>query len=217
MAYPYPVPSHPFVQLGHDTVDPAEVDVDWRERVPLLAYGSNAAPAALAHKLSLSADPVLVVPAWLDDFDVVYSAHISPYGAVPATLQHSPGTAARVHVAHMTSEQVVLVSATEPNYEPTVLDAVDCHLDGGETVAKLSAYISRHGCLLVEGAEVALSAVQASNRTFAELSEPQVLEHVRALLSPGESTEAFVLGNVADPALGQSRSARLPRRSFSQR
>jgi hypothetical protein len=216
MGYPYSAPAQPFVQLGHTTLHPDEVDVDWRSRVPLLAYGSNAAPEALAHKLSLSDDPVLVVPAWLRDFDVVYSAHISPYGAVPATLQRSPRTAARVHVAYVTSEQLVLVSATEPNYEQTALEAVDCRLDDGETLAGLSAYISRHGCLLVEGSEVALAAVRATERRFAELSEPQVLEHVRASACPGETLERFVLGNVTDPDLAATRTAQLPRRELSQ-
>lgn len=214
MGYPYPAPSHPFVQLGHGTIDPAEVDVDWGERLPLLAYGSNAAPKALAHKLALSDDPVLVVPAWLHDFDVVYSAHISPYGAVPATLQRSPGTVARVHVAHVTREQLVLVSATEPNYEPTALDAVDCRLDGDEQVTELSAYISRHGCLLIDDSEVALSAVQSSGRKFTGLSEPQVLEYVRELACPAESLETFVLSNVTDPDLAAARSAQLPRREL---
>lgn len=213
MGYPYPAPSHPFVQQGHETFDPSEVEVDWGDRVPVLAYGSNAAPQALAHKLALSDDPVLVVPAWLHDFDVVYSAHISPYGAVPATLQHSPGTVARVHVAHMTNEQVVLVSATEPNYEPATLEDVDCRPDEGEAVASLSAYFSRHGCLLVEDSEVALSAVRAIGRRFAEMSEPEVLEHVRASCCPSASIEDFVRANVTDPALAETRTAALARRS----
>jgi len=216
MGYPYPAPSHPFVQLGHGTLDPDEVDVDWQRRVPVLAYGSNAAPEALAHKLALSDDPVLVLPAWLHDFDVVYSAHISPYGAVPGTLQHSPGTAARVHVAYMTADQIVLVSATEPNYEPRVLEEVDCRFDGGGGEVSLSAYISRHGCLLVDGSEVGLAAVPARGRKFGELSEPQVLEHVRALTCQEESMEAFVLGNVTDPDLAASRTAQLPRRRLLQ-
>jgi len=216
MGYPYEVPSHPFVQLGHGTLDPADVDVDWRERLPLLAYGSNAAPRALAHKLALSDDPVLVVPASLRDFDIVYSAHISPYGAVPATLQHSPGTVAKVHVVHVTPDQLVLVSATEPNYEPTVLEGIDCRLDGAGPVTELSAYMSRHGCLLIDGSEVALAAVQANGRRFAELSEPQVLEYVRARACPAESLETFVLGNVTDPDLAGTRSALLPRRAFSR-
>lgn len=212
MGYPYPAPSHPFVQHRHGTLDPDEVEIDWSERVPLLAYGSNAAPRALAHKLALSDDPVLVVPAWLDDFDVVYSAHISPYGAVPATLQHSPGTAARVHVAYMTRDQHTVVSATEPNYEPTMFKSVVCRLDDDRTMPELCGYVSRYGCLLIDDSEVALTAVEARGRKFPELSEAQVLEHVRASVSPAEAIEEFVLGNVTDPALAEARTAALPRR-----
>ncbi len=133
MGYPYAAPGRPFAQLGHETLDPAEVEIDRDERTPVLAYGSNAAPVVLARKLALSDQPVLVVPARLADFDVVYSSHISPYGALPATLQRSPGTEVRVHVIYMTSAQIGLISATEPNYEPTELEAVECELEGGET------------------------------------------------------------------------------------
>lgn len=215
MRYPYAVPAYAFVQLRHDTLSPAEVEIDPAERSLLLAYGSNGSPEVLARKLALSADPVLVEPGWLHDFDVVYSAHISPYGAIPATLQRSPGTAARVAVLHLTEEQMRLVSATEPNYEPTRLDGVRCELAGGAVETELSAYLSRHGCLLAGGTEVALVAVPARGRRFAEMSEPRVLEHVRSTLCPDESIDSFVLSSVADPALAASRSAQLPRRSAS--
>ena len=91
MRYPYAVPARAFAQLGHRTLSPEDVDIDLDERAPLLAYGSNGSPEVLGRKLALSGDPVLVEPAWLDDFDVVYSAHISPYGAVPATLARLAG------------------------------------------------------------------------------------------------------------------------------
>jgi hypothetical protein len=214
MGYPYAAPWRPFVQLGHRTLDPTEVEIDRDERVPMLAYGSNAAPEVLARKLALSDQPVLVVPAWLDDFDVVYSAHISPYGAVPATLQRSPKTKVRMHVVYMTTAQVGLVAATEPNYEAAPVEGAVCSLDDGDQLVEVSAYLSRHGCLLIDGAEVALSAVQASGRRFASLSEPEVIEHVRASLCPDDSIETFVLANVTDPDLSQARSATLSRRSL---
>ncbi len=217
MGYPYAAPWQPFVQLGHQTLDPAELEIDREERVPMLAYGSNAAPEVLARKLALSDQPVLVVPAWLDEFDVVYSAHISPYGAIPATLQRSPATKARVHVVYMTSAQVGLVSATEPNYEAALVEGAVCRLDDGETIADPSAYLSRHGCLLLDGSEVALAAVQASGRRFASLSEPEAIEHARAALCPDDSVEAFVLANVTDPDLSQARSAMMPRRPLLPR
>lgn len=215
MRYPYAVPAHAFAQRGHQTLSPQEVEIDPAERQLLLAYGSNGSPEVLSRKLTLSADPVLVEPGWLHDFDVVYSAHISPYGAIPATLQRSRGTAVRVAVLHLTEEQMRLVSATEPNYEPTRLDAMRCEVAGGETRGDLSVYLSRHGCLLVDGAEVSLVAVPARGRRFAELSEPQVLEHVRETVSPAESIDSFVLSSVADPALAQAHSAQLPRRPMS--
>ena len=81
----------PSSSSAHQTLDPAELEIDREARTPVLAYGSNAAPEVLSRKLALSDQPVLVVPARLREFDVVYSAHISPYGAVPATLQRSPG------------------------------------------------------------------------------------------------------------------------------
>jgi len=206
MGYPYDRPTRPFAQRGHLTMDPDEAGIDPAERRPLLAYGSNAAPRVLARKLALSRDPVLVVPATLREFDVVYSAHISPYGAVPATLQRSPGTAVEAHVIYMTDAQIELITATEPNYEPATLREVECQLEAGETLTELTAYVSRHGCLLFDGVEVALAAVPASGRTFPELSEPEVLERVRALTAPDEDTESFVLTNVADPVLAKSRS-----------
>jgi hypothetical protein len=215
LGYPYGAPSGPFVQLGHQTLSPAEIEIDREERTPVLAYGSNAAPKVLSRKLALSDQPVLVVPARLREFDVVYSAHISPYGAIPATLQGSPGTEVRVHVIYMTSAQIGVISATEPNYEPELLEGIACQVEDGEELNEVSAYISRHGCLLVDDAELALAAVQARDRTFAAITEPEAMELVRSSLCPDTDLETFVLGNVTDPNLSQARTTQLPRRPFS--
>lgn len=210
--YPYGAPSAPFIQLGHQTLDPDELEIDRESRTPVLAYGSNAAPKVLSRKLALTDQPVLVVPARLREFDVVYSSHISPYGALPATLQRSPGTEVRVHVIYMTKAQIGVVSATEPNYESQLLDGIECWLEDGGELSAVSAYISRHGCLLVDGVEVALAAVAASGRTLTAISEPEALEWVRSALCPDDSLESFVLANVTDPDLSQARSAQLPAR-----
>ncbi len=215
MRYPYAVPARPFVQRGHSTLDPEEVEIDRERRTQLLVYGSNGSPEVLARKLALSPDPVLVEPAWLHDFDVVYSAHISPYGAIPATLQRSPGTIARVAVVHLTSDQLRLVSATEPNYDLVSLGPVSCELHTGAAVDEVSVYLSRHGCLLVDDAEAALVAVPARERRFAELSEPQILERLRSELCPDEGIDTFILANVTDPGLAQQRTAKLPGRALS--
>jgi hypothetical protein len=217
LGYPYGAPSGPFVQLGHQTLSPTEIEIDLEQRTPVLAYGSNAAPKVLSRKLALSDQPVLVEPARLRGFDVVYSAHISPYGAIPATLQRSPGTEVRVHVIYMTSAQIGVISATEPNYEAALLEDVECRLEDGEQLSNVSAYLSRHGCLLVEGSEIALTAVTATGRTLAAIAEPEAMELVRSLLCPDTDLESFVLANVTDPDLSQSRSAQLPRRPLAGR
>lgn len=215
LGYPYEAPWRPFVQLRHETLDPSELDVDPAERVAMLAYGSNAAPEVLARKLALSDQPVLVVPAWLDGFDVVYSAHISPYGAIPATLQRSSGAEARIHVVYMTEAQAGLVAATEPNYEAATIAGAVCRPDQGEPIVDPAAYLSRHGCLLRDDSELALSAVEAHGRSFPQLGEREAIEYLRAMLCPDVDLEAFVLANVTDPALSQSRTAQLDRRPFT--
>jgi hypothetical protein len=215
LAYPYSAPAGPFVQLGHQTLDPDEIEIDREERSPVLAYGSNAAPKVLSRKLALSDQPVLVVPARLRHFDVVYSAHISPYGAIPATLQRSRGTEVRVHVIYMTDAQIGVVSATEPNYEPRLLEDVDLRLEDGGELSEISAYISRHGCLLADGTELALAAVRASGRKLAAIDEAGAMELVRSALCLEDSLETFVLANVTDPELSQARSLLLPRRPLA--
>lgn len=215
LGYPYGAPAGAFIQLGHQTLSPAEIEIDLEERTPVLAYGSNAAPKVLSRKLALSDQPVLVEPARLCGFDVVYSAHISPYGAIPATLQRSPGTEVQVHLIHMTPAQIGVISATEPNYEVELLEDIECRPEDGEELRQVSAYLSRHGCLLVEGSEVALAAVTARGRTLTAISEPEAMELVRTLICPNTDLESFVLANVTDPNLSQSRSAQLPRRPLA--
>jgi hypothetical protein len=181
LAYPFPTPAASFIQLGRETLELPAEGPDLSGRTPLLAYGANAAPAALAVKLApLPGVPLPVLRTALADFDVVYSAHVSFHGAIPATLTPSPGTTAPVFVAHPTAEQLGLLSATEPNYEL------------GE-VGGTPAFLSRHGPLLVGGEPVALTAVESAGRQLGEMTEPQVLELVRRALAPDLTLDEFIL------------------------
>lgn len=163
VAYPYSAPLHSFLQTGRHTAELsrlAEADLDGRTAV--LAYGANASPQVLARKLAaLPRVPLPLIYAELAGFDVVYSAHISPYGAVPSTLQRSPGTTVPVHVAYPTAEQLELLSRTEPNYELAPLRGIELRSEVGPDPEHPSAYLSRHGCLALDDAEIALAAVQA--------------------------------------------------------
>jgi hypothetical protein len=211
--YPYAIPQRSFVQVGSRTLTPGEVEVDLSARIAVLAYGANAAPEALARKLARDPDPVPLLRATLGGFDVVYSAHISPYGAVPATLRRSPPTEADVFVAYFTAAQLELVSATESNYELVELPGASCRLEEGRPPGVLCAFASRHGCLPIGDSEVALSSLVARGRTLPAMSEREVLEWVRGAFSPELSLGRFVETCVADPELARRCTDALKRRT----
>lgn len=207
LAYPHGVPGRSFVLLGERVLEPGEREPDsdrtGREgeaRSPLLAYGSNAAPAALARKLApLPEVPLPVLGAALAGYDVVYSAHVSARGSVPATLHRSPGTTVRVAVLLATREQLALLTATEPNYELTAMRGLDLRLDDDAPLAgrrEVGTYLSRHGPLSLDGRAVALAEVEVRGRRLPQLGQPQVLERLRAQLRPHLSLERFVLAAV---------------------
>ena len=184
LTYPYATPERSYLyREGRAEELPADFDLDGRR--PLISYGANAAPEALALKLAaLPGEPLPVVRSQLHNFDVVYSAHVSPYGAVPATLMESAGTVAPVFVLHPTEEQHALLTATELNYDLVA-------------VGDAEAYRSKHGCLEVGGSAVALAAARSQGRTLPELDQPAVLERVRAHLEPELELEEFIHACIA--------------------
>lgn len=201
LTYPYATPGRSYVYREGAAEELPDGAPDLAGRTPLLSYGANAAPEALAHKLaSLPRVELPVVRAELEGFDVVYSAHISPYGAVPATLVESPGTVAPVFVLHPTSEQRALLTASELNY-----DLIE--------VGGMEAFRSKHGHLSFEGNAIALAAVRSRGRILPELDQPAVLERVRAHLEPELTLEEFVhacveRGGIRPLRIGEGRPGR---------
>jgi len=117
-AYPYARPDHSYVYDDGATVAldefPGEVTAG---RTPVLAFGSNAAPEQLRRKFGATPDTVIpVIRADLADFDVVYSAHLTAYGAVPATLAPSPGARLQTWVTWLDDAQ--LATCTKARWSP---------------------------------------------------------------------------------------------------
>jgi hypothetical protein len=160
----------------------------------VVAFGANADPVVLAAKLGGGAS-VRGRPAVLADHDVVFSAHVSPYGAVPATLVPSPGTSVPVHLLRLAPPGLACLDATEPNY-------VRERLAHG-----IEAYRSRHGALRLDGTPVALAAVPATGRVLPALTQEQILERLRRALEPAADPDAFVLAGVRDHAVRARRTA----------
>jgi hypothetical protein len=196
LAYPYDPPAGSFVQVGERTlpVPPEEIDVAGRRA--LLAYGANASPEALTRKLAgLPPEPVAVLRVALGGWDVVYSAHVTRYGSVPAAVVPSPGTVASVHLVFPSDAQLAALAATEgENYRLERLADFAAELEiGGEGPGEIDAFVSVHGPLLLDGSPVALAAIPARDRAFSELTTPEMIDRVRASLTPDLSVREFVL------------------------
>ena len=89
--YPYDITptSYTFIDGEAAPFDPALT----KGRYPVIGYGSNQSPQRLRQKYGAAHAPIAVQRGRLADHDVVYSAHFSSYGSLPAALRHVEGNA----------------------------------------------------------------------------------------------------------------------------
>lgn len=136
------------------------------ERTPVLAVGSNASAAQLRRKWAGEAH--MAVPlTWVDvtGLGVGFSAHVSKAGYVPYAPLKSTGVSARFVVSWLTSAEVAVLDATEPNYVPTVLDgaAFPAVLENGQGLKSFTVYRGRWGVICGEdGAPVPAGSQEAA-------------------------------------------------------
>lgn len=175
---------------------------------PVLAFGANASRAVLRAKLGQDARTVSLA-AQVRGVDTVYSAHVSPYGAIPATLHPSAGTVLTARLLLVDAGLLARLDATEPNYTRVPFDG-EVHVDGFGQVAA-HAYRSRHGPLRLGGAPIALAGVPAAGRALRALDQREVHAAVRDLFEPGADLDAFVLAGARDEAVRARRTERLRR------
>lgn len=202
-AYPYEAP-HDSYTWDRGTVRPFD-PADRAGRTPILAFGSNRAPERLHQKFAHLGDHLIPVEkAWLADFDVVYAAHITSYGAVPAMLQRAEGVTAEIAVTWLDADQVPIMHASEmsvANYVYARLDDVALRMDGGQTMDHAFCYIGARGHLRGEdGGMIPLLAVHAEGRAVPGLATGEALEVVRARVAPQSEPDGFVHRLVEDPA-----------------
>lgn len=174
-------------------------------RSPLLAIGSNAAPATLERKLAHFATEedraVLALTGRLHEFDVGAAAQPTLYGSMPATLFPSPGTEVCATVLWVTPDQFTQLTWSEISYRLGRLrtrfevDDDDAGLD------EVLAFVSRFGAFCVGERPVAMAAVPASGRTAEALTQERLLDAAAALaIGPEAMAEALVRAVFADMA-----------------
>jgi hypothetical protein len=199
--YPYTRPRGSFrFHPGSDRVEPldeSELADLCRDRHPVVAVGSNAAPEQLARKFP-TGEPVIVVASTLHHHDVVFAARISWYGAIPATLYRSPGTHCEVHTTYLTDDQLEVMDRSEglgSGYDSVLLDrgAITSTVAGS---AAPRAYRARPGALCVDGLPRSLAAIPATGRRFPEWTEQAALEWLAR--NHARSVDGAVRGLVTD-------------------
>ncbi len=199
--YPYAIPTQSFVYRDGD-VYPFE-PLLCKGRTPVLAIGSNQSPARLTQKFPADTNHLIPVQrARLKDFDVVYSAHISRYGAVPAMLQHSPGSTVDVAVTWLNQDQLRIMNDSEvqaANYAFAMLEDLEITLDGGDVAFSAHVYVSSRGHLS-RGGPLALTAIRCESRRYRSITTSQALDVIRDLVAPDMSSEAFIVRLVRDDA-----------------
>jgi hypothetical protein len=186
-------------------------------RLPLLAIGSNAAPEVLQRKFAHFPDPadrtVLAVHGRLHEFDVGYAAQPALYGALPATIFPSPGTAVATMLLWVTPTQFTQLTWSELSYRLGRLRTRFTVDQAGEHFNEVLVFVSRWGAFCVDDAPVALAAVPADGRAATALTQREALElAAEVTLGEGASAEQLVRAVFEDLAgLGPALAATLHR------
>ncbi len=197
--YPFPAPLERYVFAGEGEAPTFAVE----GRVPVLALGSNAAPAQLRRKFGESNGWIPVSRAVLFDHVVVYSAHFTRYGAIPATLHRYPGGIAFVALTWLDEGQLRRMHDSESlgvNYDYVEVADIRLEHDGGGITASLpiGAYVSRHGPLLHAAKPIRLAETAASGCPLPALTQPAALRFAHKRVAPELGYDAFMARLIAD-------------------
>jgi hypothetical protein len=220
--YPWARPAGPYLLQGAVVEPLADLGTAQRERIidrfssaaggrlPLLAFGSNAAPEVLerkfAHFAAESDRAVLVLTGRLHDFDVGVAPQPTMYGSMPATLFPSPGTAFQAALLWVTPAQFTQLAWSEITYRLGRLRTRFDVDESGQSFDEVLAFASRFGIFCPEGDPVALAAIPATSRTANSLTQEQLLAAAAALaIEPGATAEMLVRAIFEDTAQITSR------------
>ncbi len=222
--YPYEAPSRSFLYRdGKENAlpgaDAGQSPIDeWRRqgRVPVLAYGANRSASALARKYAgwPEGTTIPVTQAWLDDHDIVYSAHLSRYGSAPAKVERVEGVTVEVGVIWLTAPQLDRMHETEgkDNYRFESLYRQNLSLQAFDaTLDRVFAYVGKRHTLRRTDAPVPIASIKAHGRKHEALDQAAAMAHIRDQLAPGTELDAFILQTIGCPITRRHRTERLGR------
>ena len=199
-SYPYDAPEGSFL-FREGAVESIGL-ADFRGRTAVIGHGSNRAPAQLRRKYGDGAE-IPVTAAWLDGYDVVYSAHLTRYGSIASALRPAPGCRVRIFVNWLDGGQLARMHETEGtgNYRFGRLSRLALALDHGpvQRLEEAWVYMSTRGFLAIDGRPVGLAAVPAGGRATAAIDQVEALEAVRDRHRAEVALDDLILGVIRDP------------------
>ncbi|HUT51647.1 MAG TPA: hypothetical protein VM325_20150 [Alphaproteobacteria bacterium] len=216
-AYPFAVLDHSFM-LMHGKVTPLPAGDSHRAgRTPVIATGSNRSYQQLKRKFGNDSEGVPTERAWLADFDVVYAAHITRYGSIPATLQHVAGMRVQLAVNWLTERQLAAMHATEGNYDFVALEKISLETEAGPALGEAHVYVARNGHLTNEGAPIGMREAAAEGRPHTAMNQHEAQSLVHARLGEDADLDGFIRRNIEDESVRRARAKRLadPAASFA--
>lgn len=179
----------------------------------MLAVGSNQSPVQLARKFRGGEwGEIPTARVHLQDFDTVYSAHMTGYGSIAATLHTSPATSVALYVNWMTSEQLIAMHKTEltsENYVFGRLENVTLRAEEGPSLTSVFLYMGQRGAYAPAGEIIPLSEVPATERRYQARSQLEILQQVREHLAKDLALEQFIAEGVTDADKRSSYNAML--------
>lgn len=206
--YPYNAPAGSYT-YHRGTSHPFDPDMR-RDRTPVLAYGSNRSPEQLDRKFGQAPETIIPVEtAVLRDFDVVYAASFTRYGAVPAMLQHVPDVAVEIAVTWLDEAELAHMHSTEmgaANYHYAALHDVCLTLDTGEVLETAYTYVGTRGHFTHDEGPVPLKAVRGDGRRHAPRTTAEMLALLHDLLGGEGEVEDFIHRLIRDDDFRRARA-----------
>lgn len=205
LGYPYPIPDHSYVVHNGD-VSPMLSDeaVGLRQgRIPVLAVGSNQSPAQIMRKFrGPDWHPIPCEKCVIHDFDTVFSAHISGYGSIAATLHPASGTSVSLyinwlHESHM--ERMHMTELGNENYAFAELTDIRIKTEFEFEMDRVHFYRGNIGAFMPDGVPIPLAEVSAQNRQWVALNQKGIQERLQAMTAPTLKLDTFVLSSISEP------------------
>lgn len=187
------------------------------DAVVLVAAGSNASPQQLQRKYGgrEGTRPMLVMPAIVHGACSVYSAHITAYGSIAATLHPDPGGTCCLHALVMPAAELAHMNATESigtNYVLAAPASVSVNL-GRHRIERPLAYVSKRGALCRDDRPLRVAELAQGGDGLPAATQMEMLETARRLMAREGSVEDFVAALLADPGYRLAATGRLAARA----